>query len=353
MYSENSKEILNRLLDQVPNDLNKSKGSFFYDSLSPLAEELAQSKIQLDEVLDRVFAVSAAENGYSDDLENRCAESGIYRKDGTHAIGQVTFIGTDNVNIPINTLVQTDGGLQYITLTDTTIINGSATTDIKATSIGIAYNLPSNAIKELPVQITGITAVTNINPIIGGTEKENDNELLNRFLLQKRTLATSGNESHYKLWATEVNGVGDAVVMSTWAGAGTVKVIVLGSDKHTPSQEVLDNVILNIQTKRPIGAVVTVEGAVEVPINITVTLQLASGIDINDTKNQIQTGIKTYLDSLAFKDPLVRYTRIANILLDVASIIDYSNLIVNGGTENIEIPQGSVAVLGTVNINAI
>lgn len=352
MYSENSSDILERMLSGVPNDLNKSEGSFVYDSLSPISDELAQSKIQLDEVLNRVFAISSAENGYSDELELRCAEFGIYRKDGTKASGKVTFSGSDNTIIPKDTLVQTEGGLRYKTVHQVTIIDGQATADIVSVDIGNEFNLPSRIITEMPIQITGITDVINENPIIGGTEKESDYDLLNRLLLKVRTPATSGNIGHYKLWATEVNGVGDAVVIPTWEGAGTVKVIVLDSNKHTPSQSIIEKVTENIEINRPVGAVVTVEGATEIPINISATLQLATGSTLEEVKAQIQNGVKAYLETLAFKDPLVRYTRIANVLLDIPPIIDYSNLLVNGGTSNIEINQGSVAILGNVVVTS-
>ncbi|MNC57247.1 hypothetical protein D3C75_1068950 [compost metagenome] len=58
------------------------------------------------------------------------------------------------------------------------------------------------------------------------------------------------------------------------------------------------------------------------------------------------------MKQLAFEDPLVRYTRIAAILLDIPPIIDYSELTVNSTQDtNLEILTGQVAVLGTVSVN--
>jgi uncharacterized phage protein gp47/JayE len=90
--------------------------------------------------------------------------------------------------------------------------------------------------------------------------------------------------------------------------------------------------------------------AVEVPINISVQLTLASGATLSAVKTLIQNGVAAYLKQLAFVDPLVRYTRIAAVLLDIPPIIDFSNLTVNGQSDtNIQINAGKVAVLGTVN----
>ncbi|MGG3742483.1 baseplate J/gp47 family protein [Paenibacillus chibensis] len=69
-----------------------------------------------------------------------------------------------------------------------------------------------------------------------------------------------------------------------------------------------------------------------------------------DVQKQVEDGVRAYLKSLAFADPLVRITRIANILLDIPPIVDYRNLTINGGTGNVAIADGEVAVLGTVTI---
>ena len=46
MYLEDSEIIKSRMLEKVSNDSNKSEGTFLYDSISPIAEEIAQSKLQ-------------------------------------------------------------------------------------------------------------------------------------------------------------------------------------------------------------------------------------------------------------------------------------------------------------------
>lgn len=84
------------------------------------------------------------------------------------------------------------------------------------------------------------------------------------------------------------------------------------------------------------------------PIDLSVTLQLASYANLENVKQLIKDGVKEYLEGLAFKDPLVRYTRIAAVLLDIPPIVDYSNLLINGDTANVEIMAGEVAVLGAV-----
>jgi len=60
---------------------------------------------------------------------------------------------------------------------------------------------------------------------------------------------------------------------------------------------------------------------------------------------------RQYLSELAFSsDPAVRYVRIGSLLLDTPGVQDYANLQINGGSGNVTISQGQVAVIGTVTL---
>lgn len=352
MYDEDPSDILERMKSKISNDLNKEEGSLIHDALTGTAEELGYSYSKLSEVLNKVFAIKALENGYSEELELKCSEIGIYRRVGTKASGSVTFKGGSGTVIPKETIVQTLTGIKYITALEAVITETTVEVSVQAVDVGKLYNIDSNMIAELENQIVGIVEVGNLKPMKGGTENESDEELFKRYKLKLDTPSTSGNIGHYKQWALEVAGVGDAVIIPTWNGGGTVKIIVLDSNKKTPSKDILDNVYNHVESSRPIGSVVTVVGAKEVPINIDVKVQLATGETIQSVKKDIEKGLNDYLSGIAFKDSLVRYTRIANILLDIPYIVDYFDLTVNLGISNIEILADSVAVLGEVVVNA-
>ncbi len=48
--------IMERMLERVSDTFNKEEGSFVYDALAPMAIELAEAYIQLDQVLNLGFA---------------------------------------------------------------------------------------------------------------------------------------------------------------------------------------------------------------------------------------------------------------------------------------------------------
>lgn len=348
MYEDQTYDaIMERLLASIPDNMDKREGSFVWDALSPAALELAQAYQQLDLVLQFGFAQTT----YGPYLDYRGQEHGVARLPATKATGQVTITGQDAVEVPEGTLFSTQSGVQFETVASVIIADGTATVNIEAVEAGKDGNVLAGTIIVIPVNIPGVTGVTNENQTAGGTEAESDTAFLDRILDKVRLPATSGNAYHYKQWAKEVPGVGDAQVTPLWDGPGTVKVVLLDANKQAPSQAIVNDVAKYIEELRPIGASVTVQAVEEVPININATLQIASYATLDEVKQLIMQGVTAYLESLAFKDPLVRYTRIAAVILDIPPIIDYSNLLINDGTANIEILPGQVAVLGTVTVD--
>lgn len=347
---ETEQAILERMFEAMRDDIGKRQGDIAYDLSDPAAQEFAQAYIALDQTLSYAFL---NEDMPSDLLTIGASDFGVDRKPLIKAKGEVTLKGPINQLVPTGTQVRTDDGVYFQTLKDVTLTQETAKANVEALLGGTDGNVDIGEIDTVVGDLAGVLSVTNELAFDNGVDGESDKSLLQRVYDKVRKPATSGNVYHYEQWAREVSGVGAARVYPIWNGPGTVKVVLLGDDKHSPPQTVIDATITHIEEERPIGASVTVVGATEVPINISADLTLASGSTIDEVKTDIETAVHAYLESLAFTDSLVRYTRIAAILLDVPRIIDYENLTVNGGVSNIEVTNDQVAVVGTVSVNAI
>jgi len=352
-YTHKTKEaILQAMLDATPAGIDKREGSITWDMLSPAAVQLAEAYIELDNVLELVFA----ETSNGEFLEMRTAELGVFRKPAVHATGELTFSGPTGTVIPVGTRASTTSVTPILfETTEEGIIDssGSVTLSAKAVEPGSQGNVPAGTITLVVGDLAGIVTVTNENSFNGGVDAESDAELLQRYYDRVQRPATSGNANHYLQWAKEVPGISDAKVFPEWNGPLTVKVVVIDGNKRSPTPELVQSVFDYIESQRPIGAIVTVEGAVEVPINIFVKVVPATGATVEQITADIQNAVTDYLKSLAFVDPLVRITRIANLLLDIPRIVDYQDLTLNGGTGNIEVLPNQVAVLGTVTVELI
>lgn len=337
------------MLDATPADIDKRPGSVAYDLTGPTAIEAEALYAEIDTFADKAFA----DTSYGEWLDLIAASVNITRRPAVKATGFVTFAGEEGTPIPQGTEVSTEGDapIYFVTTASTTITNGTATVAAEAKVAGASGNVGPGAVRLTTGNITGITSVTNATEFDGGVDRESDESLRKQYFERVRRPITSGNVYHYRKWALEVVGVRDVRVYPVWNGLLTVKVVVLADD-GVPSQALVDATKAHIESQRPIGADVTVIGAVDYGINVAATLHLASGADLGAVQAEIVADIEEYFRELAFDDPIVRVSAIQRIILDNPSVVDYANLTLNGGTGNIEIVGDAIPVLRAVNFVA-
>jgi len=169
-----------------------------YSVLSTINEACA---IQIQYVEERSKAAIEANSVWTatgDDLDILVQDRGITRQEGTRATGEVTFRTasptTVNIVIPLGTLVSaniisnvdgyTSDKLYFETTEVGTIAIGytSAAVDVQAVETGTDGNVPAYAINSQTVYIAGISRVENVAPLTGGTEKESDDDLRDRYI---------------------------------------------------------------------------------------------------------------------------------------------------------------------------
>lgn len=342
-------------------DLNP--GSVIRTLLEVAAAKFDEGHYLAEQIINLFFVLTTS----GEYLDRRVAERGITRKIGTKATGSI--ICSRNTPAPFGQLIPKgttfeteDRAVQVVTIIDATMAQGATSVliPVETVSIGKAGNLQTGtALKQVGVAVSLIETVAVAAPgLSGGTDTESDNELRSRYLTVIRSPGTSGNKADYVKWALEVSGVGGVYVQPLWNGRGTVKVFLLGSDKTPASQAVVDAVQAYIdpnpamgEGKAPIGAAVTCVAAPAVIIDISATVTLDGSKTLAQVQDAFDTAVIEYLKEIAYSsDTTVRYSHIGSLLLDIQGVTDYSNLQLNGGTANVPVAAGSVAVKGTVTL---
>lgn len=349
-------EIKQDMLSNIKNTVDKTQNSLVHDALSPASMEFALMYLNLEEVANKLDV----ENLSGEELERFIYQrTGIERKQATRSTTIVVITGQEGAKISKGELVGADT-VNFVSVEDKVIDStGQMTVLVECELPGTIGNVPAGAIKYFPVSIAGLVSVTNLEAITNGYDAESDESLLERYYERIRTPATSGNIYHYRNWAKEVIGVGDARVIPLWAGDNTVKVIIIDSNKQPASEDLVAKVQEYIdpgskglgEGEAPIGAFCTVVSATSKNINISVTITKDENYTIEQIKSSIEENITEYLKEIAFKKNLVSYARIGSIILDIGGVLDYTGLKVNEGIENIAINNEEVAVLGEVVIN--
>jgi uncharacterized phage protein gp47/JayE len=349
-------EIHSGMLSDIPNDYEKGVGSFVYDVTRAVAIKFETYDQKIEDTKSKLNL----ENLYGNELAQRIYElTGITRKLATKASDYVEIVGSPGAVITIGDKVASERVFYTTKETKAIDLSGKVSVLVECDEYGTVGNVPANVIKYFPVTIQGVVSVTNPNPFTDGYEAESDKELLTRYYERIQTPATSANKAHYKNWAKEIIGVGEAKVFPLWNGDNTVKVVIIDSNRQPAHadlvaavQEYIDPGISGLgDGEAPIGAFCTVVSASGLVINISFTATKDPSFADPQILSRIEKNVGDYLKDISFKETQVSYARIGSLILSSDGILDYTNLIINGGTSNIVINNEEVPILGGITID--
>ena len=235
--SKTYEEIKQRILNNTDIDVDKREGSFLNNMASPLSYELAKFYIEQQDLVNMAFV----KNGYFNYLDAKCEEYGIFRKQGTKAVGEVIFTGENGTLISNGSMLFVDD-LYFVVLNDATIAENQAELVVEALEVGKQYNLLANTRLTLTEPINGVNDIYVKSNFENGTDVESDEDLRERFFTTIKKSYTSGNVAHIEMWTLEVDGTGACKVYPLKNGNGTVEIVITNSDMLGASCELIENV---------------------------------------------------------------------------------------------------------------
>ncbi len=361
-------EIAQQGLTALDDKYQKSIGYFAWDYFVAVGKILYKV---WQKIIYIVKCLTDLSNMDYDDLVNFVFQTrGIEAKKETYASGYLTVV-TGQGTINMGDTFKTSSDVEYEAIETKDVVQGD-TFKVQCLTAGTIGNVGQNTITIIPTTIRGIVAVTNAKAFTNGYEKESKEDLLERYYDDIRKPVTSGNIYHYKKWALEVTGVGDAKIKPLWDGDNTVKVVIINSNKEVPSLDLINAVQNHIDPdseglglgEAPIGAYCTVVGAVNKLINVSISgLQIKAGYLLQDVKTNIQNSIKEYLSDLITEifdnndtsiSIYVSYARVSACIMDSDGVVDYTSYTLNSTSTNVTLVDSNSAteipVLNTLTI---
>lgn len=347
MFSLTYEELLNRTLGRITADVDKTEGSFIYDSIVPCVLELYEAYLYIDELEKRVFADTA----YDEYLDRRCAERGIYRKEAVHAIRKATF----NIDVPLGSRWAKEE-LVYI-----------VTEKVQTGVYKVKCNQSGSIGNRYTGELVNMDAIENVNSailgevVIAGSDIEEDEPLRKRYFDSFEKEAFGGNVKDYQEKVGNIDGVGQVKVYPVWNGGGTVKLLLLDGENKVPDELLIEDVQTKVDPIQnageglgiaPIGHAVTVLPAegVEVTVAFTLTFKDTSW---GNVQQAVKDAIEGYFSDLRSKwsdvDIVVRISQIESRILDIEGIIDIQNTTLNGSPANLYLTDSQVPTLLGVN----
>ena len=156
MFTNQTYEVIKqRILDNINIDIDKREGSFTSNMVSPLSQELAKAYINMSDILSLGFI----EDNFDTFLDKRVSEFGVYRKQGSKAIGEIKVEGKDGATIENGTIIKAND-LYFTVLNDIELPNDN-TIYVEANEVGYKYNLLPNTEFELVEKNDKVTKLIN------------------------------------------------------------------------------------------------------------------------------------------------------------------------------------------------
>lgn len=393
LQGQSADEIHRRMLDALPAGIDKSEGNIPWDFTRPSALEKAEFvEFALNETIKLIFPQWA----YGKWLDLHGEKENIIRRAANRATGILNVTGTPGTVIPSGFQFATPATLtasvifetsESITLNGTPDNRGQIMTaiNIRAVEGGVIGNVAEDTIKLMVKPLSGISYCTNPEPMTGGAEAESDEDYVIRILDAMRiSPSMTGCVADYIRWGREVPGVGLVIVDPEWDDpslpeefhytdplgyrrcAGAVRLIIIDSNGLPANRQIIEAVYLHIagtgddDVKRlaPIGAHVTVIAPEGLTIDISATILLKDGADIETVIKQFKKNLTRYWLEVAWeakqssrtRTGYVRWVQVGAVLAKTKGVKDYQDLTINGGSKNIPITQVQYPVTGEVTL---
>jgi uncharacterized phage protein gp47/JayE len=338
--------------------------------LRAILEANASLALWLQWLIAQVLASTRLATSTGSDCDSFGADFGFIRLSAVAAVGDVTFSRfTPNIAafIPVGTSVATSDNTQTFLVTSdgsNPAFNGSGftlasglsniTVPVAALIAGNAGNVQTGTISVLTAAIPGVDTVKNGLPIAGGLDAESDPAFKIRF---ESYLASLSKATDVAIGAA-ITGLQQGLnyqisenVDQTGAQQMGHFVVTVDNGTGEPPTWLLSEVYQVVDAVRPVGSSFAVQGPVVVLANVSMTITTNASASHEETVASVAGAIEAYIASLSIGATL-NYTRLVQVAYGAAaSVLNVSDLTLNGGSTDLSPQVFAVVRSGTIAVS--
>ena len=355
-----AEEIQERMMENLPEDISSMPGDFPYDFTMPTAIEVSQL-VQFGIV--RALMISFPEYAWDEWLDMHGKQAHVTRKGAVPATGVVEVLGEAGTEIEagFSFCVPSEDDEEDIEFetTETVILEEgvAAIIPIAAVEPGASGNVGVGTITMMAEPIDGIESITNSEPTTGGMDEEDDDSYYERIHEAfSSSLYHIGNDTDYKRWAKEITGIGDCIVVPTWNGPGTVKLILVDSNGTPASEELVRQVYDHIVSPDDRSArllptacaELTCVAAASKEISYSCTGLILSGtMSLEEVQEAFENAVAAVY-SPAKEAGVLRYNSVRPLMASIDGVSDFDDFLIDDAHRNIILLPEEYPVTGTV-----
>lgn len=364
--------FLRKMLDAVPDNIDKREGSIIYDALAPAALVMGQQSLDMANVIKETYIKTAS----GEFLDYRAIEHGTSRYPATQTEAKAKVL--NDKKEPLNNVQIGD---KFASIGDSPIfyavtkVNDDLTVELTAEVKGSSANSYIGQI--LPVTPNDLLSWAEITEITApARDVESDDHLRARLLSSQSWIAYGGNVADYLDMTSKIDEVGAAQIYPTWNGGGTVKVVILNNNLMPASASLVQKVknTLDPEDKQaegyglaPIDPAVTVTAPEELIVNVDISVKLDDTKVTRYVKDSITKAVEGYFQSLrkdwadinqklgrGYQETIYRSKILSQVML-TEGVVNAKLPSLNGRDADIDLvfnnSKSQLPVVGTVTIN--
>lgn len=355
-----AEEIYERMMNNLPDDIDDMPGGFPFDFTKPAALENAEF---INYHLVRAIMIAFPMYAWDEWLDLHGRQVHVYRHKAIRASGRIEVKGQAGYTIPAGTVfcapaTNEEAAVEYVTDEEAKIgESGVVLIAVTAVLVGTGSNVQANVVSIMAKPVKEIVSVTNLEPITGGTEQEENDAYYDRIAAEyKNTMTYLGNDVDYIRWAKEA-GAGDCIVISAYDGPGTVKLVLVDENGQPANQRLVQAVYNYIvspddRSKRLLPtACAKLECVTATTVSISYT---CTGLIFDDRANMEQIkkdfseAVKHVYDN-AKTEGILRYNDVRPLISAVSGVEDFDTFLINGGMANIKLEKEEYPETGTLD----
>lgn len=281
-----------------------------------------------------------------DVLARQAAIWKVPRKAASAATGPVVITGVDGSVAPAGTALTRGDGTEYFTAADATIVAGTATVTVTASTAGAIGDAVANTQLSFVAPIAGIDSTATVDaPGIGaGADVEDIEAWRARLLNRWQQPPKGGTSSDYKEWALEVAGVTRAWVYPKELGLGTVTVrpVTDGAPGGLiPDAPTIAAVQAHIDSVRPVTGETIVVAPTASPLDFNITLTP----DTVEVRNAVQAELADLVAREAEPGGTILWSHLNEAISIAAGETDH---VLNSPAANVVEATGAITTMGVI-----
>lgn len=356
MYEDRTQDVITEeMLEDFGANVRTDVGSLAFNAVVKTASELedvytdleTQEDNALPDTMDLVHLIRFA------------AERGTTYKYATNAIVKAVFLQEMSIGDRLSCE-------DYI-YTITEPVEGEALTYLmECEEDGTGPNTITGQLEPVDY-IDGYNGGQIVEVSVPGTDDEDEEVFRARVIGSYTSLAFGGNKADFRQYIDSLSGIGGCKVKRRDPNSEYINIYIIDSSFGAASSSlvaIVQDLVDPTQSqgegdgKAAVNQKVIIQSAGEVTINVSATLTLDTGYDIEEIAPQVPEKIEAYLLDMRKKwesneqtEDVVRIARVEAAILTIEGVLDVTDMLLNGAASNVGISWTNIPSLGTVTVS--